>query len=75
MKTPKLLIEMNAFEKTEKFERMKSSLIIPQDPLEKNENDAIENSKDESEESSSFSMTMTQDYAMTHNENHNLSTR
>jgi hypothetical protein len=29
MKTPKLLIEMNPFEKTEKLERMKSNLIIP----------------------------------------------
>ncbi len=65
-------MEMNSFEKdkkTEKIERIKSSLIIPQDPLDKNENEIIENSKDDSEENSSFSMSMTQDYAMTHNDN------
>lgn len=70
-------MEMNSFEKdkkTEKFDRIKSSLIIPQDPLDKNENEIIENSKDDSEENSSFSMSMTQDYAMTHNDNHNAPT-
>lgn len=68
---------MNSFEKdkkTEKIERIKSSLIIPQDPLDKNENEIIENSKDDSEENSSFSMSMTQDYAMTHNDNQNAPT-
>ena len=48
MKTPKLEIEMNSFEndnKDEKFERMKSNLVIPQGPLDKNEIDGLENSK------------------------------